>query len=104
LILAVSYFGIVSAILFSMRSATNALLASTFIVPFCASRFPYQHYLEPALAVTVFLFADTATARAVFNKRVLICSVLFSGLITVIGIVYYDFFLSITSIPFSDAR
>jgi hypothetical protein len=90
LILAVSYFGIVAAILFSMRSATNALLASTFIVPLCATRFSYQHYVEPALYVAVFLFADTQTAKAVFNKQVLVWNFAFAALILTIGIVYYD--------------
>ena len=33
-ILVASYFGFVAAILFSMRSATNALLAGTFLAPF----------------------------------------------------------------------
>jgi len=104
LILAVSYFGLVTAILFSMRSATNALLASAFVIPFFTSRYPYQHYLEPSLAVAVFLFADTQTAKRVFNKRVLVCNLAFSAIILAIGIVYYDFVISVTSIPFSSTK
>jgi hypothetical protein len=96
-ILTVSYLGLVSTILFSTRSATNALLTSASIVPFCTSRYSYQHYLEPILVVAVFLFADTQTAKTVFNKRVLICNFVFSVLILAIAIVYYDFFLSVTT-------
>jgi hypothetical protein len=104
LILAVSYFGLIAAVLFAVRSATNALLASAFIVPLCTSRFPYQHYMEPALAVAVFLFADTQTAKTVFNERVLACNFVFTAFILSIGIIYYDFFLIVTSIPFSEGR
>ena len=99
-ILTVSYLGLAAAFLFSVRSATNAVLAGAFVVPFFTDRFSYQHYLEPSLAVAVFLFADTQTAKAVFNKRVLICNFAFSLLVLVIAIVYYDLFLSVTSIPF----
>jgi hypothetical protein len=93
LILTVSYFGLLATILFSIRSLTNAVLAGAFVVPFFTSRFSYQHYLEPSLAVSVFLFADIQTARTVFNKRVLMCCFLFSVLILAIGIIYYDFSL-----------
>lgn len=99
-ILTVSYLGLVATVLFSIRSATNAVLAVAFVVPFFTELFSYQHYLEPSLAVAVFLFADTQTAKAVFNKRVLMSYFVFNLLILAIGIVYYDFFLSITSIPF----
>ena len=97
LIFAVSYFGLVAAILFSMRSATNALLAGAFIIPFLTSRYPYQHYLEPALAVAVFLFADAQIARKIFNRRVLICYFVFNVFILAIGIAYYDLDLSFIS-------
>ncbi len=103
-ILTVSYLGLVAAILFSVRSATNAVLAGAFVVPFFIDRFSFQHYLEPSLAVAVFLFADTQTAKKVFNKRVLICYFIFSLLILAAGIIYYDFFLSVTSIPFAGAK
>lgn len=89
-ILTVSYFGFLAAILFSMRSATNALLAGAFVVPFFLAFPTYQHYLEPTLSVAVFLFADTETARRVFNKRVLTCNFVFSALILAIAIGYYD--------------
>ena len=89
-ILTVSYFGLVAAILFSMRSATNALLAGAFLVPFFVATPTFQHYLEPSLAVALFLFADTQTARAMFNKRVLTCNFAFTALLLVTGIVYYD--------------
>jgi hypothetical protein len=91
-ILTVSYFGLVAAILFSMRSATNAVLAGTYLVPLFLTRPTYQRYLEPSLVVALFLFADTQTARTVFNKRVLIFNFVFSGLILAIAIVYYDLF------------
>jgi hypothetical protein len=97
-ILTVSYLGVIGSNLFSMGSSTNALLAGTFIVPLCTSRYSYQHYLEPALVIAVFLFADTQTAKTVFNKRVLICNFGFSVFILVIAIAYYDFFLSVTTI------
>jgi hypothetical protein len=90
IILTVSYFGLVAAIVFSMHSATNALLAGAFLVPFFLAFPTYQHYLEPSLAVTIFLFADTQTARTVFNKRVLTFNFLFNGLILATGIGYYD--------------
>ena len=99
-ILTVSYLGLAAAFLFSVRSATNAVLAGAFVVPFFTELFSYQHYLEPSLAVAVFLFADTQTAKAVFNKRVLMCNFVFNLLVLAIAIVYYDFFLSVTSIPF----
>jgi hypothetical protein len=89
-ILTVAYVGLVATMLFSMRSATNAVLAGTFVVPFFTSRYPYQHYLEPSLAVAMFLFADTQTAQTVFNKRVLMCNVLFGAVILTVGIVYYN--------------
>jgi len=90
-ILTVSYFGLVAAILFSVRSATNALLAGAFLVPYFVSVVIYQHYLEPTLIVALFLFADTRTARTVFTKRVLTCNFGFTALILAIGIVYYDY-------------
>ena len=99
-ILTVSYLGLAAAILFSVRSATNAVLAGTFVVPFFTDRFSYQHYLEPALAMAVFLFADTQTAKTVFNKRVLMCNFVFNALVLAISIIYYDFVRSVTSIPF----
>jgi hypothetical protein len=92
-ILTVSYFGLVAAIVFSMRSTTNALLAGTYLVPFFLTvPTTTQRYLEPSLAVALFLFADTKTARTVFNKRVLVCNFVFTVLILAIGIVYYDLF------------
>ena len=103
-ILTVSYLGLVAAILFAVRSATNAVLAGAFVVPFFTDRFSFQHYLEPSLAVAVFLFSDTPTAKRVFNKRVLICCFIFSVLILTIGIIYYDFFLSVTSIRFAGSK
>jgi hypothetical protein len=48
-----------------------------------------QKYLEPALIVALFLFADTQTSRIVFNKRVLIFNFAFSALFLVIAIAYY---------------
>jgi len=98
-ILTVSYFGLVAVVLFSIRSATNALLVGAFLVPFFTSLFSYQHYLEPALAVALFLFADTQTARTVFSKRVLTCNFVFSALILAIAIVYYDLFQHLSEIP-----
>jgi hypothetical protein len=98
-ILTVSYFGLVAAILLSMRSPTNALLVGSFLVPFFVVRESYQHYLEPSLAVTLFLFADTQTARTLFNKRVLTYNFLFSALILTIAIVYYDLFDHLSKIP-----
>jgi hypothetical protein len=89
-ILTVSYFGLVAAIVFSMRSATNAVLAGTFLAPHLVHSAIYQHYLEPSLTVALFLFADTQTARTVFNKRVLTCNFIFTALILAAGIAYYD--------------
>ena len=42
--------------------------------------------------MALFLFADTQTARTVFNKRVLMCNFVFTAVILAIGIVYYDLF------------
>jgi hypothetical protein len=98
-ILTVSYFGLVAAIVFSMRSATNALLAGAFLAPFVVAAPTYQHYLEPSLAVALFLFADTQTAKTVFNKRVLICNFIASIFYLVAGIIYYDLFHHLTEIP-----
>ena len=89
-ILTVSYLGLVATIMFAMRSATNALLAGVSLAPYLVSLVTYQHYMEPLLTVALFLFADTQTARTVFNKRVLIVNFLFTALILAIGIVYYD--------------
>jgi hypothetical protein len=89
-ILSASYFGLLAAIVFSMRSATNALLAGAFILPFFFAFPTFQHYLEPSLPITLFLFADTQTGKALFNKRVLACNFAFTALILAIGIVYYD--------------
>jgi hypothetical protein len=100
-VLTVSYFGLVAAIVFSMRSATNALLAGAFLGPFLVATPTFQHYLEPSLAVGVFLFADTQTARTVFNKRVLMCNFVFNAFILAIGIVYYDFLDHLLKIPSS---
>jgi hypothetical protein len=98
-ILTASYLGLVAAVLFSMRSATNALLVAAFLVPFFTSLYSYQHYLEPSLAVTVFLFSDTQTARTVFNKRVLMWNFIVSALILAIAIVYYDLLHHLKEIP-----
>ena len=92
LILALSYFGLVAAVLFATRSATNAVLAGTYLMPLFLTRPTYQRYLEPSLVVALFLFADTQTARTIFNKRVLICNFVFSGLILATAIVYYHLF------------
>jgi hypothetical protein len=89
-ILTVSYFGLLAAILFAMRSVTNALLVGAFVVPFFFAFPTYQHYFEPSLAVVVFLFADTQIARRVFNKRVLMCNFVFNAAILAIAIGYYD--------------
>jgi hypothetical protein len=89
LILTVSYFGFVAAVLLATQSATNALFVATFVLPFLSAFPTYQHYLEPSLAVSLFLFADTRTARAVFTKRVLIFNFIFSAVILAAGIVYY---------------
>jgi hypothetical protein len=96
-ILIASYFGLATTILFSVRSAINALLAGTFLAPFFISPFfmgkpTSQRYLEPALVVTLFLFADTQTAKRVFNKRVLTYNFVFSALILAISIGYYHNF------------
>jgi hypothetical protein len=91
-ILTVSYCGLLAAILFATRSATNAVLATTYLVPLFLGWPNYQRYLEPSLVVALFLFADTPTARIVFNKRVLICNFVFTVLILSLGIVYYDVF------------
>ena len=98
-ILTVSYFGLVAAIVFSLHSATNALLLGAFLVPFLLATPTFQHYLEPSLVVALFLFADTQTARTVFNKRVLMCNFVFSALILTIGIVYYDLFHHLLETP-----
>jgi hypothetical protein len=88
-ILTASYFGLLAAIIFSMRSATNALLAGAFVLPFFLAFPTYQHYLEPSLAIALFLFADTQTARTLFNKRVLKYNFAFTVLILAIGVAYY---------------
>jgi hypothetical protein len=98
-ILTVSYFGLVAAILLAMRSSTNVLLVGSFLVPFFVVRESYQHYLEPSLAATLFLFADTPTARTLFNKRVLTYNFLFSVFILTIAILYYDLFNHLSKIP-----
>jgi hypothetical protein len=98
-ILTVSYFGLIAAIIFSMRSATNAVLAATYLVPLFLTAPTYQRYLEPSLVVALFLFADTRTAATVFNKRVLMYNFVFTGSILAIAIIYYDFLLSVTSSP-----
>jgi len=98
-ILTVSYFGLVAAILLAMHSSTNALLVGSFLVPFFVVRESYQHYLEPSLAVALFLFADTQTAKTLFNKRVLTYNFLFSALILTIAILYYDLFNHLSKIP-----
>jgi hypothetical protein len=96
-ILIASYFGLAATILFSMRSATNALLAGTFLAPLFISplflgRPAAQGYLEPSLAVALFLLADTQTSKKVFNKRVLTCNFAFNTLILAIAIGYYQSF------------
>ena len=91
-ILTVSYFGLVAAILFSMCSATNAVLAATYLVPLFLTRPTYQRYLEPSLVVALLLFADTRTSRTVFNKRVLIYNYVFSLSILLTAIIYYHLF------------
>lgn len=91
-ILTAAYFGLLAATVFSMHSATNALLAGTFIVPFLFAFPTYQHYLEPSLATALFLFADAQTGRALFNKRVLTCNFAFTIFVLAIGVAYYDVF------------
>jgi hypothetical protein len=98
LILTVSYFGLLAAILFAKRSATNAVLAGSYLVPLFLTAPTYQRYLEPSLVVALFLFADTQTARVLFNKRVLIYNWVFTALILMVGIVYYDLFHHATEI------
>jgi hypothetical protein len=91
-ILTVSYTGLLAAVLFAMRSATNAVLAFLYLVPLFLTAPTYQRYLEPSLVIALFLFADTQTARVLFNKRVLIYNWVFTGLILMSGIVYYNIF------------
>jgi hypothetical protein len=91
-ILTVSYFGLLGAILFSMSSTTNTVLAGAYLLPLFLTRPTYQRYLEPSLIVTLFLFADVRTARTIFNKRVLVCNFVFTGLILAVGIIYYNLF------------
>jgi hypothetical protein len=91
-ILATSYLGLLAAGVFCMRSITNALLAGSFLLPFFLAFPTYQRYLEPSLVVALFLFSDSQTSRALFNKRVLACNFAFTGLILVLGIAYYDVF------------
>jgi len=88
-ILVVSYFGLVAALLFSMRSTTNAVLAGSYLAPLFLTVM-YQRYVEPSFIVALFIFADTQTAKAIFNKRVLICNFVFTLLVLVVAIVYYD--------------
>ena len=98
-ILTVSYLGLAAAVLFAMRSTTNAVLAGAYLLPFFVAAPTYQRYLEPSLSVVLFLFADAQTARTVFNKRVLIFNFLFTLVILLAGIVYYDFFDHIGKLP-----
>jgi hypothetical protein len=91
-ILTFSYFGLLAAIIFSTRSATNGVLAGAFLLPFFVASPTYQRYLEPALVVTLYLFADAQTARTIFNRRTVFYNFALSSLILAIGIVYYDFF------------
>jgi hypothetical protein len=96
-ILIAAYFGIVVTIVFSMHSATNALLAGTLLAPFFIStlflgRPAAQGYLEPSLVVALFLFADTQTSRRVFNKRVLTCNFAFTTFVLAVAIGYYHHF------------
>jgi hypothetical protein len=90
-ILGVAYLGLAAAILFLMRSATNAVLAATFFAPLLVVSPLDQKYIEPALIIALFLFADTQTAKTVFNKRVLIFNFAFSTCLLVIAISYYGF-------------
>lgn len=90
-ILTASYLGLAAAILFSIRSATNAVLAGTFFAPLLVVSPIDQKYIEPALIVALFLFADTQTAKTVFNKRVLMYNFVFSALLLGIAIAYYRF-------------
>jgi hypothetical protein len=96
-ILTTSYFGLVAIILFSMQSTTNAVLAATFLAPLFLTAPTYQRYLEPSLVVALFLFVDTEIAKAIFNKRVLLYNFIFNGIILLMGIIYYDFFLAVTT-------
>jgi hypothetical protein len=89
-ILTVSYTGLLAAILFAMRSATNAVLAGSYLVPLFLTAPTFQRYIEPSLVVALFLFADTQTARVLFNKRVLIYNWVFTALILTTGIFYYN--------------
>lgn len=91
-IFTVSYFGLLAAILFAKRSATNAVLAVSYLMPLFLTAPTYQRYLEPSLMVALFLFADTQTTRVLFNKPVLIYNWVFTALILTTGIIYYDFF------------
>ena len=91
-ILTLSYTGLLSATLFAMHSATNAVLAGSYLVPLFLTAPTFQRYLEPSLVVALFLFADTQTARVMFNKRVLIYNWIFTAFILTVGIVYYDLF------------
>ena len=91
-ILTVSYTGLLTAVLFATRSATNAVLAVSYLMPLFLTAPTYQRYLEPSLVVALFLFADTQTARALFTKRVLIYNWVFTALILMTGIIHYDVF------------
>ena len=102
-ILTISYFGLAAAGLFAVHSTTNAVLTGAFVLPFLMDRWAFQHYLEPSLAVAVFLFADAQIAREIFNRRVLICYFVFNVIILAIGIVYYDLDLVKARLP-SPAR
>lgn len=90
-ILSASYLGLATTILFSMRSATNAVLAGTFFAPLLVVTPMDQKYVEPTLIVALFLFADTQTSKTVFNKRVLSLNFAFSACLLTIAIAYYSF-------------
>ena len=92
LVLEASYFGLLASVVFSMQSATNALLAGAFILPFFLAFPTYQRYLEPSLVIAMFLFADLKTAKVLFNKRVLIYNFALTVLILAIGVAHYDLF------------
>ena len=76
--------GLSTALLTARQSSANAVLATAFLPPFLIAYPVYERYFDPVVLVTVLLFADVPTARAIGTVRGLGVYFLFSvGLLAV---------------------
>ena len=88
-IAAFSLVGLSAALIFALRSRTNAVAAGSFLPPFFIAYPIYERYFDPVVLVGLLLFADLSTARALSGTRPLLAYLLFTA--TLLGVSLWHF-------------